>query len=138
MLAGEGEVQGSLNDSSGLLARVIRLLRRLRAFQTAKSLPATGKVDDVTWQALMQRPIPGTDLRSLELTAAFEGHGYTLAQGNWDGAWLTWGVIGFTQSTTPSKESRSSLGPSPALWPSQPGSPPISSVLQHLARPKTT
>jgi len=68
----------------------------VQAFQAAKALPATGQVDDVTWQALMQRPIPGTDVRSLELTAAFEGHGYTLAQGNWDGAWLTWGVIGFT------------------------------------------
>lgn len=68
----------------------------VRAFQGACSLAASGTVDDVTWQALMKAPIPGADVRCLELTAAFEGHGYTLAQGNWDGAWLTWGIIGFT------------------------------------------
>jgi len=66
------------------------------SFQQARGLPTTGFVDDATWQALMQKPLPATNIRSLELTAAFEGHGYTLAQGNWDGAWLTWGIIGFT------------------------------------------
>lgn len=65
-------------------------------FQQAHGLPGSGTVDDITWQELMQKPIPGTDIRSLELTAAFEGHGYTLAVGNFDGAWLTWGIIGFT------------------------------------------
>jgi hypothetical protein len=34
--------------------------------------------------------------RSLQLTAAFEGHGFGLAVGNFDGALLTWGIIGFT------------------------------------------
>jgi hypothetical protein len=67
------------------------------AFQNANALlPATGFVDDSTWQKLVRSPIPPVDVRTLELTAAFEGHGYTLAQGNWDGAWLTWGIIGFT------------------------------------------
>jgi len=66
------------------------------AFQQARDLPVTGTVDDATWQALLKQPIPGTDVRSLELTAAFEGHGYSLAVGNFDGAWLTWGIIGFT------------------------------------------
>jgi Putative peptidoglycan binding domain/Glycosyl hydrolase family 46 len=68
----------------------------VKDFQAKNKLPATGIVDDQTWQVLMMAPIPGTDIRSLELTAAFEGHGYTLIQGNWDGAWLTWGIIGFT------------------------------------------
>jgi hypothetical protein len=68
----------------------------VRSFQQANGLPVTGAIDDATWTALLNRPIPGTDLRSLQLTAAFEGHGYTLAQGNFDGAWLTWGIIGFT------------------------------------------
>jgi hypothetical protein len=68
----------------------------VQAFQSKNKIPVSATVDDVTWQALMKRPIPGTDVRSLELTAAFEGHGYTLAQGNFDGAWLTWGIIGFT------------------------------------------
>jgi peptidoglycan hydrolase-like protein with peptidoglycan-binding domain len=69
----------------------------VQAFQNANPpLESTGIVDDATWQKLMQSPIPPIDVRTLELTAAFEGHGYTLAQGNWDGAWLTWGIIGFT------------------------------------------
>ncbi len=68
----------------------------VQGFQTAKSLAVTGAVDEATWQALMAVPVPAVEVRSLELTAAFEGHGYTLAQGNWDGAWLTWGIIGFT------------------------------------------
>lgn len=68
----------------------------VKAFQQARGLGASGVVDDVTWQALLQQAVPGTDVRSLELTGAFEGHGYSLAQGNWDGAWLTWGIVGFT------------------------------------------
>jgi peptidoglycan hydrolase-like protein with peptidoglycan-binding domain/uncharacterized protein YneF (UPF0154 family) len=67
-----------------------------RQFQQARGLAATGVVDDVMWQGLMQRPVPTTEVRTLELTAAFEGHGYTRAEGNFDGAWLTWGIIGFT------------------------------------------
>lgn len=66
------------------------------AFQGVNKLPVTGIVDEDTWSELMHAPIPGPDVRSLELTAAFEGHGYSLVQGNWDGAWLTWGIIGFT------------------------------------------
>jgi hypothetical protein len=68
----------------------------VRAFQTTLRLPATGIVDEITWQSLMKIPIPDTFVRCLDLTAAFEGHGYSLAQGNWDDAWLTWGIIGFT------------------------------------------
>ena len=78
----------------GIYANNTRLA--VQAFQNANALPATGIVDDATWQKLMHSPIPSMDVRTLELTAAFEGHGYTLAQGNWDGAWLTWGIIGFT------------------------------------------
>lgn len=69
----------------------------VRAFQRDRGLPVTGIVDTDTWKSLMNgAPIPGVNIRALELTAAFEGHGYTLAQGNWDGAWLTWGIVGFT------------------------------------------
>ena len=65
-------------------------------FQKQRGLPMTGTVDDVTWQALVAQPLPGVDVRALALTAAFEGHGYSLALGNFDGAWLTWGIVGFT------------------------------------------
>ncbi len=66
------------------------------AFQSAKAIPQTGTVDDVSWQALMSGPLPSAGDRSLQLTASIEGHGFGLAMGNFDGALLTWGIIGFT------------------------------------------
>lgn len=70
--------------------------RAVKQVQLDKNLSTTGDVDDVTWTGFMPRPIPSLFERCLELTAAFEGHSYTLAVGNFDGAWLTWGIIGFT------------------------------------------
>ena len=71
-------------------------LNAVKRFQTTNSLPANGVVDEATWQILMQRPVPPIGERCLQLTAAFEGHGFELAIGNFDGALLTWGIIGFT------------------------------------------
>jgi Putative peptidoglycan binding domain/Glycosyl hydrolase family 46 len=71
-------------------------LTAVAAFQRKSNIEETGLVDDATWEALMECPIPPVDERCLELTATFEGHGYTLAQGNFDGAGITWGIIGFT------------------------------------------
>jgi hypothetical protein len=68
----------------------------MTAFQQSKGIGPTGVVDDASWQPLMQAPIPPVSQRALQLTAAFEGHGFELAVGNFDGALLTWGVIGFT------------------------------------------
>jgi GNAT superfamily N-acetyltransferase len=68
----------------------------VKAFQQARSFEATGRVDVSTWTALLGTGIPNTQERSLQLTAAFEGHGFTLAQGNFDGAGITWGIVGFT------------------------------------------
>jgi hypothetical protein len=68
----------------------------IKQVQLKNQLPDTGEVDDVTWTKFMPRPVPSLSERSLELTAAFEGHSYTLAVGDFDGAWLTWGIIGFT------------------------------------------
>jgi hypothetical protein len=68
----------------------------VRVFQQGRGLDITGIVSEETWLALLQQPVPPTAVRCLELTAAFEGHDYTLAVGNFDGAWLTWGIIGFT------------------------------------------
>ena len=65
-------------------------------FQGMNGLTVSGDVDSETWQKLIGTPPPGIELRCLCLTAAIEGHGYTLAVGNFDGAWLTWGIIGFT------------------------------------------
>lgn len=68
-------------------------------FQQSKQLSATGMVDEATWQQLMAQALPSVADRSLELTAAFEGHGFGLAVGNFDGALLTWGIIGFTMGS---------------------------------------
>lgn len=68
----------------------------VKAFQQAHSFEPTGKVDVSTWTKLLGTQVPTTQDRSLQLTAAFEGHGFTLAQGNWDGAGITWGIVGFT------------------------------------------
>lgn len=70
----------------------------VQALQGARGLPATGTVDALTWQQLTPEPLPGLFERCLQLTAAFEGHGFGLAKGNFDGAGITWGVIGFTLS----------------------------------------
>lgn len=69
------------------------------AFQSARSLPASGAVDETTWTSLMNAPIPAVGERCLQLTASFENHGFGLAIGNFDGALLTWGIVGFTMAS---------------------------------------
>lgn len=68
----------------------------VKAFQQSKGLEQTGSIDEDTWTALLNDPVPPVRDRCFALTSAFEGHGYTLAQGNFDGAGITWGIIGFT------------------------------------------
>jgi len=70
----------------------------LQTLQQRRALPVTGSVDEATWSQLTHDPLPSLYERCLGLTAAFEGHGFGLVQGNFDGAGLTWGVIGFTLS----------------------------------------
>ena len=70
----------------------------IRAFQARSGAAQTGSVDVDEWTALTGKPLPPLAERCLQITAAFEGHNYTRAAGNWDGAWLTWGIIGFTMS----------------------------------------
>ena len=65
-------------------------------FQTKNGQNTTGQVDTDSWKAITSLPTPGLFGRALQLTADFEGHGFTLAQGNFDGAGITWGIIGFT------------------------------------------
>ncbi len=68
----------------------------LRALQARRGLPVNGAVDVETWQQLTTDPLPTLFERCLGMTAQFEGHGFGLLQGNFDGAGLTWGIIGFT------------------------------------------
>lgn len=72
--------------------------RAVQIFQEQNQLAPTGKVDDQTWQALMSSPAPDLKQRCLQITADFEGTGFTKAVGNFDGAGITWGIIGFTLS----------------------------------------
>lgn len=53
-------------------------------------------VDEEDWRALVDQPPPTIFERALQLTADFEQHGFGRVAGNFDGAWLTWGIIGFT------------------------------------------
>lgn len=70
--------------------------RAVSAAQQAAGLPDTGRADDVTWKGVMHADIPPIFERCLQLTARIEGHGFTIVAGNFDGAGLTWGIIGFT------------------------------------------
>lgn len=73
-------------------------VQAMKTFQQSKSLDLSGVIDDGTWPLLMNAPVPSVSDRCLQLTAAFEGHGFGLAVGNFDGALLTWGIIGFTMA----------------------------------------
>src|SRR5262245_50822161 len=66
----------------------------VKAFQKSNGLPETGLVDVDAWGGITGLAVPSVEERALALTADFEGHGFELAQGNFDGAGITWGVIG--------------------------------------------
>lgn len=70
--------------------------KAVTAFQKAQGLDPTGEVDATTYEMLMGAKVPPVRHRALGVTGTFEGHGFTLAQGNFDGAGITWGIIGFT------------------------------------------
>lgn len=96
-----GDIQRALVSAGCDLAQVDEVYGQgtagaIKRVQLNHGLPQTGEVDDTTWGMFMSGPIPSLFERSLELTGAFEGHSYGLAMGDFDGAWLTWGIIGFT------------------------------------------
>ena len=68
----------------------------LAAWQARNGLTPSGMVDELSWNTATAQSLPSYFRRCLAITAAFEGHGYTFAAGNWDNAYLTWGVVGFT------------------------------------------
>jgi Putative peptidoglycan binding domain len=68
----------------------------IKVWQSSAAVTDNGIVDEATWRGILGREPPSMFRRALAFTAAFEGHGYTFAAGNWDGAFLTWGVVGFT------------------------------------------
>ncbi len=95
------DIQASLNAITAFEIKVDGSFGRqteqaLSGFQTARSLPVTGTVSDTTWVALMHSAEPLIFERCLQVVASFEGTGFTLIEGNFDGAGLTWGIVGFT------------------------------------------
>jgi peptidoglycan hydrolase-like protein with peptidoglycan-binding domain len=68
----------------------------IRAFQANNHFQPTGAVTDQVWQKLVNSSAPSMFERCLQLTASYEGTGYTHVVGNFDGAGITWGIIGFT------------------------------------------
>lgn len=68
----------------------------VRAWQKARQQAETGAVSFDDWTGITNTPAPSLFLRCLSLTARFEGHGYTHCAGNFDDAYITWGIIGFT------------------------------------------
>jgi len=66
------------------------------AFQRDRQLEPTGEVDDRTWLELFGAAPPSLRDLCIQLAAAFEGAGFSTVSGNFDGAGITWGIIGFT------------------------------------------
>jgi hypothetical protein len=68
----------------------------LKDFQRKQGFQPNGKVTDETWSKLTGGRPPALLDRCLQLTGDFEGQGFQKVVGNFDGAGLTWGIIGFT------------------------------------------
>ncbi len=86
-----GFLTGDIDEIYGHATRAA-----VNEFQSGHGLPVIGVVDDSSWTALTGSPVPPIAERCLQITAALEGHGYGLAVGDFDGALMTWGIVGFT------------------------------------------
>lgn len=97
------DVQSSLNaitafdiEADGIFGRQTE--QAVSGLQSARGLSVTGTVTDITWSALMHGAEPPIFDRCLQVVASYEGTQFALIEGNFDGAGLTWGIIGFTLS----------------------------------------
>ena len=91
VLAGGGFYTGRVDgDYGGGTERAVTQCQR------TKRLPATGRADEATWKQVMHSDVPSLFDRCLQVTARLEGHGFTMVAGDFDGAGLTWGIVGFT------------------------------------------
>jgi len=70
--------------------------KAVKAWQKSQGEAEDGIVTFDFWTGITGTPAPGWKERALLLTADFEGTGFGKIVGNFDGAWLTWGIIGFT------------------------------------------
>jgi hypothetical protein len=95
------DIQAALNAIGSASIPVDGLFGRqtedaLSAIQTSQGWPKTGTVTDTAWTFLMRSAAPSIFQRCLQVTASFEGTGFTQIVGNFDGAGVTWGIVGFT------------------------------------------
>ena len=70
--------------------------KAVQAWQLARHVTSDGTVTEATWTGITGQPLPSLRERALQVTAEFEGTGFAKVCGNFDGAWLTWGIVGFT------------------------------------------
>jgi peptidoglycan hydrolase-like protein with peptidoglycan-binding domain len=93
-LKGAGSYKDAIDADFGDLTA-----KAVARFRAKHGLGRDEVVDRETWRAVTGRSVPPLRERAIAVTAAFEGHGFGLAAGNYDGAGLTWGIIGFTLSS---------------------------------------
>ena len=90
-LVGQGFPAGTLDGRYGF-----RTAAAVQTFQVGEGLPVTGEADAGTWTAITSFEPPSVERRALQLIASFDERDFTLANGNCDGAGITWGIAGFT------------------------------------------
>lgn len=67
----------------------------VRRWQIANGFDETGVITAAEWEILTGLPQPTEFDLCVHMTAAIEGHGFSKPAGNFDGAGVTWGIIGF-------------------------------------------
>lgn len=68
----------------------------LRRWQAGQGLPQSNSIDARQWQTLTGLPAPSLFDVCVNLVSDFEGTGFDRVVGNFDGAGITFGLIGFT------------------------------------------
>ena len=78
----------------------------------------TGEADTESWKKSMRSAVSTVADRCLQLTAAFEGHGFGRVQGNFDGAGIRWFDFGrfWWTHATPLKERWRGARVSPGIY----------------------
>lgn len=70
-------------------------LAALKRLQKKLGVKPDGVVSFGLWRDVTKQPVPDVFARCLQITSAFEGHGFTKIAGNFDNAGVTWGTIGY-------------------------------------------
>jgi len=68
----------------------------VKHWQGSRGLGKTGVVTEVEWRGVTGMEPPSLFDRTLQVLAAYEGTGFDEVVGNFDGAFVTFGLIGFT------------------------------------------